>query len=72
MKRLYFALLIFVLIVSLFGPIVAFAGDGGACYNIADADARSWCLARSNKRPDLCYNIQKADLRSLCLAEVRR
>jgi len=66
------ALLLFALAVTLFGPVVAFAADAGACYNISDGDARSYCLARAHKQPDICYNIQRSDMRSQCLAEVSR
>jgi len=71
-RRLMIAFLSFALFVFLFGPIIAFAGDSGACYNVQDADARTYCLARAKSEPAQCYNIQRADLRSMCLAEVRR
>lgn len=48
------------------------ASDSGACYNIGDADARAYCLARAHRDPGRCYSIQRADLRSLCLAEARK
>lgn len=60
------------LAVTIFGPMLAFASDSGACYNIQDADARAYCLARAKREPSLCYNVQQADLRSMCLAEVKR
>lgn len=60
------------LAVTIFGPMLAFASDSGACYNIQDADARAYCLARAKREPSLCHNIQRADLRSMCLAEVSR
>lgn len=44
----------------------------GACYNIADADARAYCLARERREVSYCYNIQRADMRSLCMGEVRK
>lgn len=43
-----------------------------ACYNIQDADARAFCLARAHRNPSMCYSVQRADLRSMCLAEVRQ
>jgi len=46
--------------------------QAAACYNIADADARAYCLARAKHEPAQCYNIKSADLRSMCLAEVRK
>lgn len=48
------------------------AADTSACYNIPDADARTYCLARAHRQPGQCYNIQRADLRAQCFAEVRR
>lgn len=71
-RHLTIAALAFALLVTLFGPIIAFAGDASACYNVADADARSMCLARAHREPGQCYSIQRADLRSQCLAEVRK
>lgn len=71
-RTLTTALLVFALAVTLLGPVVAFAGDSGACYSIQDADARAYCLARAKREPSLCYNVQRSDLRSMCLAEVRR
>lgn len=46
--------------------------NASACYNIADSDARTFCLARAHKEPGQCYSIKRPDLRSQCLAEVRR
>lgn len=66
------AAMAFALPVTLFGPIQAVAGDASACYNVADADARTMCLARAHREPGQCYSIRRADLRSQCLAEVRR
>ena len=43
-----------------------------SCYNIQDADARAFCLARAHRNPSMCYSVQRPDLRSMCLAEVRR
>lgn len=53
-------------------PAAAQASDAGACYAIANADARAFCLARAHRDPGRCYAIQAPDLRSACLAEVRR
>lgn len=47
-------------------------GQSSACYNIQDADARSYCLAKARGESSQCYTIQRADMRSQCLAEVRR
>ena len=71
-RAILFALLVFGLAVSLFGPILALAADSGACYSIQDADARTYCLARARGDASQCYSIQRADLRSQCLAEVRK
>lgn len=71
-RHLIIAALAFALLVTLFGPIVVFAGDASACYSVQDADARTMCLARAHREPGQCYSIQRADLRSQCLAEVRR
>lgn len=48
------------------------AAETGACYNIGDSDARSYCLARARRDAGTCYTIQRADLRAQCLAEVRQ
>lgn len=48
------------------------AGQASACYNISDADARTYCLARARGESSQCYSIQRPDLRSQCLAEVRK
>lgn len=53
-------------------PGVAFAANAGACYNIADSDARTYCIAKARQEPAQCYSIQSAAMRSQCLAEVRR
>jgi len=50
----------------------AHAADTGACYNIQDADARAYCIAKARGESSQCYNVQRADLRSQCLAEVRK
>ena len=51
---------------------VAAAADASACYNIGDADTRTYCLARMHKEPSLCYAIMKADVKAMCLAETRK
>lgn len=48
------------------------ASDASACYNISDADARTYCLAQARGESSQCYSIQRPDLRSQCLAEVRK
>lgn len=48
------------------------AQQASACYNIGDADARAYCLARAHRDTGRCYNVQRPDLRAQCLAEVRR
>lgn len=53
-------------------PQFAIVADASACYNIADADARTYCLARAHRQPGQCYSIQNAAMRSMCLAEVRK
>lgn len=53
-------------------PQFVMAADASACYNIADADARTYCLARAHRQPGQCYSIQNAAMRSMCLAEVRK
>lgn len=50
----------------------AHAAETGACYNIADSDARTYCLARAHREPSMCYSIKAAETRALCLAEVRK
>ena len=50
----------------------AAAADTSACYNIGDADTRTYCLARMHKEPSLCYAIMKADVKAMCLAETRK
>lgn len=71
-RNLMTATLVFALFVCLFGPIVALAANTSACYNVADGDARTYCLARAHREPGQCYSIKRADLRSQCLAEVTR
>ena len=48
------------------------AAATGACYNIADSDARTYCLARAHRQPGQCYSIQNPAMRSMCLSEVRK
>lgn len=52
-------------------PQSVFAG-AGACYNISDADARAYCIARERHDASYCYNIQSASMRSTCMGEVKR
>ena len=53
-------------------PQFAMAADASACYNITDADARTYCLARAHRQPGQCYSIQNPAMRSMCLSEVRK
>lgn len=48
------------------------AAQASACYNIQDADARTFCLARAHRDVGRCYSVQRADLRAMCLAEARQ
>ncbi|MEN6544488.1 MAG: hypothetical protein ABFE07_00430 [Armatimonadia bacterium] len=50
----------------------AYATSSSACYNITDADARTFCLAKARSEPSQCYAIQRADKLAECLAEVRK
>lgn len=50
----------------------AWAADAGACYGIADHDARMLCLARAHGDVGRCYAISDPGMRSACLAELRR
>lgn len=65
MKKIMF------LIISLY-VIGAQAADAGACYSIADSDARAYCRAKAHRDPSICYSIKASDIRSQCLAEVRK
>ena len=58
----------------LVAPHSAIAGSSAAsaCYNVQDADARAYCLARVHRDPGRCYNVQRADLRSACQAEAHQ
>lgn len=53
-------------------PQFAIAADANACYNIAAADARTYCLARVHRQPGQCNSIQNSAMRSMFLAEVRK
>lgn len=68
----YLPLVVFAIGLALMAQCSARAADASACYNISDADARSYCLARAHREPGTCYTIQRADLRAQCLAEVRK
>ncbi len=48
------------------------AVDASSCYAIAEADARTYCLALAHNDPGRCYAIQDSAMRSRCLAEVRQ
>lgn len=52
----------------------ASASDESSCYTIinADADARTYCLARAHNDPGRCYAIQDSTMRDQCIAEVRK
>lgn len=67
--HLYAVLMAFALAVCLFGPMLAFAGDAVACYNINDADARSACLAKARRDVAYCYNVKSASMRAWCMTE---
>jgi len=41
-------------------------------YAIAEADARTYCLALAHNDPGRCYAIQDSAMRSRCMAEVRQ
>lgn len=56
----------------LLAPQLAAAANASACYNIANADARTYCLARAHRQSGQCYSIQNSAMRSMCLAEVRK
>ena len=60
------------MVLAMVGAQHAAAADASACYNIGDADTRTYCLARMHKEPSLCYAIMKADVKALCLAETRK
>ncbi len=48
------------------------AADTSSCYAIAEADARTYCLALVHNDPGRCYAIQDPAMRSRCIAEVRQ
>ncbi|PNF57540.1 hypothetical protein CXK99_21205 [Stutzerimonas stutzeri] len=48
------------------------AADTSSCYVIAEADARTYCLALAHNDAGRCYAIQDSAMRSRCLAEVRQ
>ncbi|PKM28838.1 MAG: hypothetical protein CVV07_13170 [Gammaproteobacteria bacterium HGW-Gammaproteobacteria-11] len=48
------------------------AADTSSCYAIAEADARTYCLALAHNDPGRCYAIQDSAMRSRCMAEVRQ
>lgn len=69
---LLFTILLFTLPMAfLFVGRIALA-DSSACYNIANSDQRTFCIARANNDPSTCYTIKASDVRSQCLAEVRK
>lgn len=77
--RTFFARLMIVVVLALFFlPFFGlFAGraeasDSGACYNIADSDRRTFCLAKAHKDRSYCNSIKAAEIRAQCLAEVVR
>jgi hypothetical protein len=61
---------LFLVVASCSHPVLA--ADAGSCYAIADADARTYCLAKARRDSGTCYAIQNSGLRSQCLAEVRK
>lgn len=70
--RYTFALITYTAALLLTPQFALAAANTSACYNVSDADARAYCLARAHRQPSQCYNVQRADLRSQCLAEVQR
>jgi len=68
-KPALFALLLSALVAV---PDNAQQPHSGACYNIADGDARSYCLARVHRERSQCYNIRQPDMRAWCLSEVSK
>ena len=73
MKKTIFLLIAFAIVFWLLPfAMIAHAAETGACYNIADSDARTYCLARAHREPSMCYSIKAADVRAMCLAEVRK
>lgn len=73
MKKAIFLLIAFAIAFWMLPfAMIASAAETGACYNIADSDARTYCLARAHRDPSICYSIKAAEIRALCLAEVRK
>ena len=65
------AMIIVILMLFFFLPALsALASDAGACYNIADSDRRTFCLAKAHKDRSYCNSIKAAEIRAQCLAEV--
>ena len=65
------AMIAVILMLFFFLPALsAFASDTGACYNIADSDRRTFCLAKAHKDRSYCNSIKAAEIRAQCLAEV--
>lgn len=65
------AMIVVILMLFFFLPALsAFASDSGACYNIADSDRRTFCLAKAHKDRSYCNSIKAAEIRAQCLAEV--
>lgn len=51
-------------------PVIA--DDASSCYNIANQDRRTVCLAKAHGDSGRCYAIRDQQLRSECLAETRK
>lgn len=60
------------IIALILASTAAMASDPGACYAIANADARNYCLARARGDASMCYAIHDSAKRSECMAEVRK
>lgn len=50
----------------------AIASDASSCYNIADQDRRTACLAKAHSDPGRCYAIKDQQLRAECRAETSK
>ncbi|UUI59691.1 hypothetical protein [Aeromonas salmonicida] len=50
----------------------AIADDASSCYNIADQDHRTACLARAHNDSGRCYAIRDSGLKAECQAETRK
>lgn len=73
MRKIIFLLIAFAIAFWMLPfAMLTHAAETGACYNIADSDARTYCLARAHREPSMCYSIKAAEIRALCLAEVRK